>query len=1155
MAAYFNISPDIGFAKATTFTFTPDTDTLENYKSFLWNFGDGGTSRKSNPSYIFNNPGTYNVTLNAYNDDGTYDSYSTTILITLYLNESIYFEIAPPPTFAGHLNRYPFKLNITSSTTDDHYIDLGTQFSKSYQIQEPENKWSFLRPQCKFLDLDGNEITSIKTTDTLIKIDNEGNISPDGKVVGVSGTAQFYFVDDLFNTDLYIKNQPYSTIIATLQTSAIKSFNDSQNLDSQTASHANSLASIALPHLFITRDPDYIKITENGLKPFSKIKFIGQQNPILINLGYNNHEAPIINEDYADGNSFVIANNSEFVHSIPYNNDSNFQLYLDYINIDTYAETGQYGGPLDITFTPSNIEFKYQDNNGFKTGGYYKGSFVCNTSTLAVDLYAFCFYPIIETNAYAINPILWISNPQAGMMATAQYFYNPSFDVVTNGILDEIHINSFDMPIVGPENPTTFYQNDVMAVSGFHGINSIAALPNPTYHAWAVDSELNKIYRLNSIGQILCSIDVNQVVLNSYLSLDIPSQASPMSIAMDSEKSFWVTLYDTPYVLKFDSQGNYLLHTEFFPHYVQEQPVSFDANQWIEDSSDAINGGDIRFIEPNGIDTDIDNNIWVTYSNPFSSFIFKYDTFGNYITSFNYPLCAKPQEVACDKDNNAWFVIADDVYGNDGFLEKRDSIGNLLSSFGPFKGIDHLTIDINQNPWFTYSYQWVGNIDNITGEFNNIKIETDNNYSKDVPDWFDANENTDENSLEGIACDYLGRIFVINSIENKIFVINSNTKFIINTFNINPKGFVFYSKNPYGKTEIEFNQWSKSAQANGDWTGFRWINKYFNNTYQIGGNYVDIDGKLYKYLTGESSASGYLNYYPKYTSFYPEDYYSISKINENFDLAAQMKSVSFQPTLQDSENLYDNFLGSIFGTQPLKKDDMGVQLYEKIANYVMNQSDVDTCNIDSLYSISESVDLNTDDFRLNFPLAIKNAMNLFSINQSKLFGTELNDIYNFSKPSEYYNFNRGKLLDNFTYVVSAGTPVVLKVKSLNSYTLIPTGYLDDIYISNGTGMNNTNNYYNLFELANSIGLPYNWTNNYEFYEFLPPENRVDVENIIDWEKTNIDKEKFLNYLKNPNKVDYGNPTTDIGWDNPDGLMDFIFTYELYKGLGLLPKKN
>ena len=51
------------------------------------------------------------------------------------LNESIYFDYVPVPTFAGHLNRHPFRVVITSSNDNPHFVLLDSKFSKSYLPQ------------------------------------------------------------------------------------------------------------------------------------------------------------------------------------------------------------------------------------------------------------------------------------------------------------------------------------------------------------------------------------------------------------------------------------------------------------------------------------------------------------------------------------------------------------------------------------------------------------------------------------------------------------------------------------------------------------------------------------------------------------------------------------------------------------------------------------------------------------------------------------------------------------------------------------------------------------------------------------------------------------------------------------------------------------
>lgn len=1129
MGLTLNISPSsyTGFAKGTVFSFYTDVTSTTAFDAFLWNFGDGNYSRNPITTHVYEFPGTYNVSLNFYKNDGTVLTESAQVNVSFYLNESIIFEKIPPPTFAGHLNRYPFKINITSSSTDEHYIDLGAQFSKSYQYQEPENKWSFLRPQWRFLDLNGNQINSIKTKDTPIKIDQNGNISNSGLVVGVTGTAEFYFVDDFYNTDYYYNNTPYTVLIATLQTSGLKVFSDSLNTDSKTPGYANSLATITIPHIFTWREPDYLSISQNGVDGFNtgKIRFTNQINPFLVALKYNKN---YIFDDVQDVNGVTVASLYEFANYFPDNNSQTIPISLSANRLST-------GPQLTFNYIPSAIQFSFNDNNGFKTGGYFKGLFTCATS--AIDAYIDGSVNVSLPFLYAkyTTPILWISNPQAGMMATTFYFNNTSLSAITNGYMDKYHVTYFDMPIKESTSSLTFFETNVNAVSGFHGINSIAALPSPTYHAWVADSELDKLYRINARGDILIEISLINIVNDNIDGLIDPRlKLSPAQVVVDSQQNVWVTLYDVPYILKFDSIGNYLGNI-FIPENAVTSP------QYNKTSNIDPNDPDVNLVEPTGIETDIDDNVWVTFSNPLCSLVIKYD--GQTLEELNriqYPEETRPQEIICDGLNNLWIVKRGNTGGSRGYLEKRDTYGNVLSSFGPFNNPNHITLDLNQNLWVTYGYNWVAKIDISDGQISTLQI-LGGDYSDRVPEWFDANVNADETSLEGITCDQKNRIFVINSIENKIFVIDANNVQIIDSFYINPKGFTFSLSAAQTPTQIGFDPWSKSAQAFGDWSGFRWINKYASK-YYINSGYQKINNVFTKQITGTSDKF----------SFYSNDTYDLFKVNENFNLAQYMNNMTFQPLIKENENFYENFLGSIWGQKVETHEDIGVKSYEKISNFVNNQSDVDLCNVNALYSLAQQIGLNTDDFRINYPIAIQRLMDLLSINQSRLIGTILSDEQNFDKSSQYYNFNRGNILDPDTYVVNAGTPVILKTKALGKYKLIKTGPIDPTGESSlNKPSENVTSTYSLNDLANFLQLSNPWTNFYEFYEFLPSNNLIYSENVIDWdsEKLSFNRDALLAFLKN--QIGGSVPDQYLKWDSDQGLMEFLFTYEIYKGLGLI----
>lgn len=78
--AEFNAIPTTGDAPLTV-QFT-DNSAGAGINKWAWEFGDGGTSVIKNPQYIYNNPGTYSVTLTVGNDGGE-DTIQEADLITV----------------------------------------------------------------------------------------------------------------------------------------------------------------------------------------------------------------------------------------------------------------------------------------------------------------------------------------------------------------------------------------------------------------------------------------------------------------------------------------------------------------------------------------------------------------------------------------------------------------------------------------------------------------------------------------------------------------------------------------------------------------------------------------------------------------------------------------------------------------------------------------------------------------------------------------------------------------------------------------------------------------------------------------------------------------------------------------------------------------
>jgi hypothetical protein len=1034
------------------------------------------------------------------------------------LNESIYFDYAPPPTFAGHINRNPFRVVITSSNTNTHVIDLKSKYSKSYIPQNQKSKWSFLRPKNYFLDLSGNQISNIVTNDTMLYVDNNNVLNTvSGNFVGVSGYAEFYFVDDIYNYDLAFNDNQYTTIVAVLQTSGVDFFtSDSSHI--QSSRYSTSQAIAYQPHVFHYRDPDYIKITENGIRDFINPRWVPVDQHAVFTFNWNKQYSEL----YYDGNEITPLG---FNKSLPSNtNTDTISITAQLINSTVIDSLTSYN-TVKAYFPNSGINVTYHNIDGYLSPGYCKTIFnVGKGSTLNYVMTAASTFNSPNTQGNMYSPKMWLSNPNAGLMSLVEYNFPKNYNL-NSKLLQKAQIYNFIVPTIYPPTGSSY----VFSPIGFHGINDIAVLPAPNFQAWAIDNELNYLYKFGTDGSILSALNVT-TLSNEILGINDGS-ISPASLVLDGNKNMWISLYDRPYVILLDQ------NTNSFGASAINLLENLNLN-WYDKYN--INLNLLKLTEFIKIDTDRYNKAWVSFSVNTSGYLLKFDYNGN--NEKTIPVSTCPQNIIIDNQDNTWIALTDlsnELLYNS--IEKRDTNGILLSTFNTaYTGVKEFALDLNQNLWFSYGYSNIGYIDNTTGSISSFNIL---NNSDNLIQYYPT-INADNTAIEGIACDLKGYLYVVNSIENQIYVYNTNTKTYVDKFYVNPQGFITYGNS----NQLGYNKWEKSLKASGDWMGTRWLNKYNNQLSNYKISVSGISGELnFSMIPSKNLINQYsflANTFYKYieTNLYqqilvtvkPENEpilnyfnYDIFKINENYDLGSQLKSFALTPTLFESKYLFDNFLPSIYGIYPYSHQDLGISSYEKIANFVINNSDIDTCEIDKLYSISQATNTDTDDYMLDYPLDLKKLMDLLSINQSRLWGSTQMNQNNINKSLNNDEFKVGAILPP-DYIVIAGTPVLLKTKSLNNYELIQTGILNGL------------EQYSLNNLAYSIGIIQNsdnsWQNYYEFYEFVSINNTEYSDNIIDW--------------NNPQTTITPNLTSIFDWIGDEKTIDKIFSYHLYKGLGI-----
>jgi hypothetical protein len=208
-------------------------------------------------------------------------------------------------------------------------------------------------------------------------------------------------------------------------------------------------------------------------------------------------------------------------------------------------------------------------------------------------------------------------------------------------------------------------------------------------------------------------------------------------------------------------------------------------------------------------------------------------------------------------------------------------------------------------------------------------------------------------------------------------------------------------------------------------------------------HYVQLSASL---TTTNDQGSAYtLAGITDYFDVYPKNYISIEKRNEDFDAQETFKGLRFQEFLLDKTILFDDFMGSVFGTLSSSYDTLGKKIYEKITNFVENTQDVDRGEIFSLISQMKMTGVDNDVFESNlftYPEKIKRILDLGSISKNKLIGynnkfKENFDIKGFSS-KEIFGTNLGNEINTNTYIISAGTPIVALEKFSNRYVLLNT---------------------------------------------------------------------------------------------------------------------
>ena len=279
--------------------------------------------------------------------------------------------------------------------------------------------------------------------------------------------------------------------------------------------------------------------------------------------------------------------------------------------------------------------------------------------------------------------------------------------------------------------------------------------------------------------------------------------------------------------------------------------------------------------------------------------------------------------------------------------------------------------------------------------------------------------------------------------------------------------------------------------------------------------------------------------------------YFTRKINGGFDFSNQLKTYALQPTINQNSVLFDNYLAAVAGTSATYDDTYGGVVYEKIANYVLNMADLNTANVNSFYSQAESLGLTLDNYNYDIPPTLGRVVDLYSTQQSVIWGARSLYARNFSLSAGLPNL--GGILKEYniaTTMVSAGQKIVVNdLFNSQYYELIEVPVIKNY---DSVTARKLNSYLPLVAYPESsypltnypLSALFGWglqtpvSQYYRFFVYNGTADNQQVEGLVNWD----DELTALQYTDGANHAD---------WIKDGGILENIYNYYIHKGLGLI----
>jgi len=280
----------------------------------------------------------------------------------------------------------------------------------------------------------------------------------------------------------------------------------------------------------------------------------------------------------------------------------------------------------------------------------------------------------------------------------------------------------------------------------------------------------------------------------------------------------------------------------------------------------------------------------------------------------------------------------------------------------------------------------------------------------------------------------------------------------------------------------------------------------------------------------------------------------VYKINEDIDYSQTIKSYRFQSFLHEYDDLFDGIFTSFVGEASSSPTVFGKTVFEKIANFVANNNDVDYCNMDNLQSFYDLFNEDIDIVLPTPPPELKRLYDLFSIKITKLLGdyerqeqSFNSNFYTSSADSRNIDFNNK--ITSSTYTVTAYANFVARQRFNNEFSLVRPQKVCNKHVV-GVGSSILDEYplsaYNEYSnwgwsLDTSVSGASGLDGFYDFYPYTTYATTSSNENI---------KNSIIDFNNQYTTVTRSTSSLSASWDNTGGVIYKNLDYQIRKGLSI-----